>query len=327
MNPLFGDFDVRLDPWDPGYGTELAFDPTEEAEPDQLALELELPPDDWKPLRPESAALPNLLQFIDGVRRIEARVLVRTSDEMFHGAFGSYALGSVTCFQRVALCEHISVARDAITGSGYALPAHIPVSRGLTYIPASALDSHPDAPLRKLQERMRAAEEDLARKLAQDPDTLVVMDGPLSFEAPTRGMAVGFIKRMHRLYLPQALLGVLASLPPGHRTPVFGLRSSRRFARFSWFLRLAPGAPCDSEYAGLARLEVAEAVGLDQAIRLADATALTLPRYAPGRSRDPRSPQNLLPIGALEGVLRRRLGDQTLIRRQLETLLSRRQHA
>jgi len=115
---------------------------------------------------------------------------------------------------------------------------------------------------------------------------------------------------------------LLARLRAGERTPLFALRSSRRFVRFSWFVRLAPPELGDSELAGIARLEVAEAVGIEAARRLADASAAILPRFVPGRWRDPRSPQNLLPIGALERTLRRYMGDGRLLRRHIETLIA-----
>ena len=57
--------------------------------------------------------------------------------------------------------------------------------------------------------------------------------------------------------------------------------------------------------------------------QVADATASCLPRLAPSPGRDPRAPQNLLPIGALEGALRRRLGDARLVRRHIEALVAR----
>jgi len=38
---------------------------------------------------------PARLVFVDGVRRLEVRILVRLADGMRHGAFGSYGAGSV----------------------------------------------------------------------------------------------------------------------------------------------------------------------------------------------------------------------------------------
>ncbi len=47
---------------------------------------------------------------------------------------------------------------------------------------------------------------------------------------------------------------------------------------------------------------------------LADRLTAALPSFA-GRASDPRAPQNLAPIGALEGRLRHRMGDARFIRR------------
>jgi hypothetical protein len=73
----------------------------------------------------------------------------------------------------------------------------------------------------------------------------------------------------------------------------------------------------------LFRVFFSYSVGLYAARQYANATAYLLPRFAPGRGRDPRSPQNLLPIGALEAQLRRRLGDVRLVRRHIESLIAR----
>src|SRR5262249_27053898 len=154
----------------------------------------------------------------------------------------------------------------------------------------STADPKADGPLRKIQEEMRVAEERLGRDLAGAESSLVVVDGPLSFEEPGRGGAVGFIKRLFRLYLPPEHLALLGRLPTGSRTPLFALRSTKRFARYSWFLRLARPQVADSDLAGIVRLEVSEAVGREVAQRLADATASTLPGFAPSRAKDPRAP-------------------------------------
>ena len=51
---------------------------------------------------------------------------------------------------------------------------------------------------------------------------------------------------------------------------------------------------------------------------MADASALTLPRFASAAHKDPRAPQNLYPIAALERELRRRLGDAQWVWRALK---------
>jgi uncharacterized protein len=59
-------------------------------------------------------------------------------------------------------------------------------------------------------------------------------------------------------------------------------------------------------------------VALAQLIRLINYATYELPRFASSPIRDPRAPQNLVPIGALEDELRRRLGDPVLVRRAIE---------
>jgi hypothetical protein len=320
---LFGDLDLRLDPWQVDYGAELPVAPEDEASPDEaIFLDVEVPPGQWEPIAAASVETITRLVFVDGVRRIEARLIVRRGNRICHGAFGSFAVGSVSALANVARCGEPRIDRVVAIGSDERLPQAVAPLPTLIYRPVSTASPDPDGPLRAMQDEMRAAEEQLGRQLADANDTLVVADGPLTFEQPARGAAVGYIKRLFKLYLPTEKLGLMARLRAGQRTPTFALRSSHRFARYSWFLRLAPGGPGDSELAGIVRLEVADTVGVDAACRLADATALMLPRFAPRRWRDPRSPQNLLPIGALEAQLRRHLGDSRLIRRHIETLIT-----
>jgi uncharacterized protein len=320
---IFGELRVQLDPWQVDYGTELPLEIAEQPVSDEtVALDIEVAPEEWDPMQPSALVVPSQLIFVDGVRRIEARLIIRRKQRLFHGAFGSHAVGAARVADRTASCNEPRVRRVVVIGSGEALDDPVIVSHGLVYEPVSTFDSDPDAPLRTIQEGMRLAEERLGRELADADDTLVVADGPLTFEEATRGAVLGYIKRIFKLYLPTEHLDLLARLRAGERTPLFALRSSRRFVRFSWFLRLAPPQLGDSELAGIVRLEVSEVVGLDVAKRLADASAAVLPRFVPGRWRDPRSPQNLLPIGALEASLRRHMGDSVLIRRHIETLIA-----
>jgi hypothetical protein len=51
-------------------------------------------------------------------------------------------------------------------------------------------------------------------------------------------------------------------------------------------------------------------------------SASVLVRFASLSVRDPRAPQNLVPIGALEQELRRRMGDPLVIRRAIEKRIS-----
>lgn len=311
--------DLRLDPWEVDYGPELPLASEAGAAPrEDVDLAVERPAGEWVPMKPGlEGGLPSRIAFVDGVRRVEARVVARRGGRLAHGAFGSYGVGSAVSEEGRVWIEEAQVGRVLALDSGQSLPAALEVSPGLAYRPVSTPQTEPGAPLQRIQDEMRLAEERLARGLAERADTLVVTDGPLTFGEPLGGSAVGYVKRLFELYVDPASLNVLAALPPGWRSPLFALRAPARFARYSWFLRLAEPHPGDSDLAGLVRLEVSASVGADAARRLADATAAVLPRFAPGRGRDPRAPQNLLPIGALEAQLRRAMGDPRLIRRHV----------
>lgn len=320
---IFGSLQVRIDPWEVDYGSELPLESREEPAAEEVILDVELAHDRWRPIQPQAGQRHPNLVFVDGVRRIETRLIIRKRGGICHGAFGSYAVGSVNACGDRARCANTRAGRVVALGAGETLPGPVPVGPALTYRPVSTAASEADAPLQVIQDEMRLAEERLAREVADDEQTLVVADGPLTFEEPVRGGVVGYIKRLFKLYVPDTDLGLLASLPPGARSPLFALRATKRFARYAWFLRLARPVAGESDLSGIVRLEVSEAVGADVARQRADQTALLLPRFVPGRMRDPRSPQNLLPIGALEAQLRRCLGDARLIRRRIESLIAR----
>ena len=319
----FGHLEVRLDPWQTDYGSEIPLELEDEAEEDAgVNLDIEMPASQWQPITPDEEQPNPQAIFVDGVRRIEARLVVRHDERVCHGAFGSYAVGFVAVNNRIARIGEPHIGRIIAVGSGEQLDLSVVVGPGVEYRPLSTVNSEPDGPLRAIQEQMRLAEERLSKELADADDALVIADGPLTFEEPVRGTAIGYIKRLFKLYLPVQYVELLARLQAGQRTPLFALRSSHRFARYCWFLRLAAPALGDSDLSGIVRLEVAEYIGSDRARQLANRSAGMLPRFAPHRWRDPRSPQNLLPIGGLEQQLRHRLGDMRLIRRRIQTLLA-----
>jgi hypothetical protein len=319
----FGEFDVRLDPWQVEYGAEIpAVTAYADDLDEQVELGVEAPAGEWAPVQPAARPLPDHVVFVDGVRRVEARLVVRQGEALFHGAFGSYAVGSVVVGDGHAEFGDLYVDRLVATGSGHRLDELVRVNQALQYRPTSIVSDDVNAPLQAIHNEMRLAEERLARELAGQPQTLVIRDGPLTFEETTRAATVGFIKRVIRLYLSGPHLELLARLQAGTRTPVFALRSTRRFARYSWFLRVADPGPGDSDYSGIVRMEVSEVAGREQAIRLADACATAIPDFAGIRGLHPRAPQNLLPIGALESRLRRELGDVKVIHRYIRAFIA-----
>lgn len=315
-------WDVRLDPWAVEYGSETPGASSAGDEPEeQVDAAIEQAPLEWREVRPTGPQPLLRLVFVDGVRRIEGRLVVSNAAQVVHGAIGSFGVGAVRQRDgRAHFAEH-HLGRVVIFGSGVTPGSPIILGRGLKYLPVSVADDDADAPVRGLHAQMRACEERFARELAQE-DTLVLADGPLNISQPAGGRVVGFVKRLFRLYLAPAELAVVRGLSAGARSPVFLIRSAGRFSRYSWFVRLAAGLRMESEFTGIVRLEVSENAGAVEAVRLADTLTALLPRFVPSRTRDPRAPQNLTPIGALEHHLRHQLGDARLIQRRLATLLA-----
>lgn len=314
-------WDIRIDPWAVEYGAEtpgaaVALDDAAEDDVD-VSIETSV----WREVGPQAVPTPGPLAFVDGVRRIESRLVVTRGARVVHGAIGSYGVGAVHADGSRAEFGPHDIGRLAIFGSGEKPESPFLLGTGLTYDPDSVAEDDPDAPLRGLHTRMRQSEERFANALAAD-GPLVIADGPLNMSQPGGGRVVGFVKRLFRLYVAGEQLTVVRALSAGARSPVFLIRSAGRFSRYSWFVRLGSPLRVESEFTGIVRLEVAESVGASGAVDMADAITAALPRFVPSRTRDPRAPQNLVPIGALEKQLRHHLGDPRLIQRRLAAFLS-----
>ncbi|HYG71124.1 MAG TPA: DNA double-strand break repair nuclease NurA [Actinomycetota bacterium] len=312
---------LRADPWTPdrGMGFEARLDETPAtADPD-------VETSDWsRPFSPgEHPDAP--VWFVDGVRRIELRVLADDDGgRRAPGLFGSWAVGSVCCDGKAAFGEH-DVGRSVVLGGGLK-PDRIEIAVGshtLVYEPRSETGTDPDTPLHGLQEAMRKAEASIATRLANADGCLVLADGPLkTLRDETTSPIVGVVKRFVRAYLDPEHDALLARLAPGERTPLFGLSyEGDPLERYAWYTRLVISPRTWHDHAGLVRCEVRAGVGLDRARELADRVSGMLPRYA-GRATDPRYPQNLAPVGGLEAWLQHRMGNRLLIRRALTTWLS-----
>ena len=302
----------HVDAWDPSY--EGPAPAAERATPDvpdaDVVLDVELPPAAWRPLRPKPTATPGPVLFVDGVRRVEARLHIEEPGGALHaGACGSFAAGVLRCAERAVLgafevgrglFSHAATVADVTTRAG-------------TFVAGRVADESPEALWGALQDRMRAAEARLASGARRDhPGELLIVDGPLRGREQLAD-TVGYVKRHHVSYLPSEVSSILERLAPGERTPVFLIVSS--WSRQSWYVRL-PGTDA-GPWSCVARCEAAAELGPAAAVALADRVTSVLPRFASSPHRDPRAPQNLYPIGGLERELRRRLGDHELIYRAL----------
>jgi hypothetical protein len=306
---------LRIDPWDPEYGSSIELDP-ELGPPVGLDLAVE-EAGIWKPIGAQERVELPCCAFVDGVRRIDARMFAEEDDGEAPALAGSWAVGCAWSTRPPRIGE-VQVGRRIVVGGGLEAPL-IELAVGeqtLRFEGHSVVGLTPLDPIQGLQNEMREAEARLAETtLTEGTADLVVSDGPLTYFA--EGPALGMVKRQSRSYLDPERGRVLAALRVGERSPIFKL-GEQRLERYSWYLRLADRRPIDGAMAGVVRLEVAARDGLDAARDLADLAGAVLPRFAPRPGRDPRAPQNLFPISALESVLRHRLGDAALVRRALE---------
>ena len=300
-----------IEGWAPEYGAPL--DPAALADPATPAdLGVEVPVEAWAPRRPApGTAAPTSVLFVDGVRRVEARVWVTAEDGAVHqGICASYASGAVRSDGRARLV-HARVARGLFCPARDAEPV---VTRHATFpVRAVAGDDLEQLSL-SLQRCMGDLEAAVATEVADAAD-LVVVDGPLK-RGGAAPRAVGYVKTHHVGYLAAGPERVVAALAPGERTPLFVV-TSLSWSRYSWYVRL-PGAE-GHPWAGVVRCEVAADATVAEAAAVADRVTAALPRFASQPHKDPRAPQNLHPIAGLERELRRRLGDPALLYRALRS--------
>lgn len=306
-----------VDAWDPGYGTShQEADEAMDASTAKVDLDVETPADRWAPVRPTAVPAPSAVLFVDGIRRIDARVWIdHDGPDAALGVCGSYAAGVVCCCAEGAHVEALAVRRGLFTTVD---ADDVATAHGTWEAVKSAPPNGIPAPVglslslqRKLAELEVLAAANARGQHAADDD-LLVLDGPLRGRTKI-ARTVSLIKSHQASYLPASVAGIIARLDGGERTPVFQLGTT--WERYTWYLRL----PCtiESAWTGIVRLECSPERTPAEAIALANLTQSTLPRYASEPHKDSRAPQNLYPIAGLESRLRHRLGDPQLLWRSL----------
>jgi hypothetical protein len=300
---------VFVEEWASSYGSPYLIVPDDEPAPAVLVED----GSEFVPHIPDAtAALARPLAFIDGVRRGDASLYQQDASTglLARGIAGSHACGAVVIRpgQRPQYASE-QVTRMVIWGSG--LDGALPVQPGGWSWQSGCVHSdEPDAPLQGLQQRMRQAEGRLAETMCQD-GYLTVVDGPLSYVRSLDLPVVGYVKTHSRALLPIEHHIRVPELAAGERTSLFALGADR----YSAYLRLAPVSASYGPWTGIVRIEIPQSSGLDAAVTVADAVAANVPRFAGIAHRDPRAPQNLQPVGALEKHLRHLLGDGGLAKR------------
>jgi len=316
---------LRIDPWrsDFGSGAEIDF----EGEVSMAVTDPYVETADWsRPITPEPHA-PEPWVFVDGVMRSETNVMAAEGERRAWGRFGSVAAGGVRCDGAARfVAEERPVRRVLVVGSRVEVePVSVTVGGSrLDYPIYPVADDSPQGLRIGLQRAMFTEEQELALSLVEQG--LVFVDGRLAPDLIGDSPIVGVVKRMVKAYLEGAEAELLGRLAPGQRTPLFAFGSGQP-DRFAFHLRLIPQEASWHELAGLVRCEVPLGIGREAAIAIADRVACHLPGFAGRPGVDPRAPQNLTPVGALEARLKHRLGSRLMIERALKTQLTEAVHA
>ena len=324
-----------VDAWDPSYGSSVDVDPLAESTA-SVKADIEIPTAQWRPLDPDPTAVaPPAVVFVDGVRRIEARIWIDEvggdgpATEASAALCGSYAAGAICCCREGAHRLTAASRRGLFTTTPQATSV---VTQAGTYeakrTTASATQSQAMALSTAFQSRLLELElivaVDARAALTEHlgPDAiggdLLIIDGPLRGREQLP-RALGFIKSHLATYLPDELNPLVGQLTTGQRTPVFLMGTT--WDRHSWYLKL----PTDARppWAGIVRVEASADLDLAVVIALANQSQVVLTRFASVEYKDTRAPQNLYPIAGLERDLRHRLGDQQLLHRALRSASAR----
>lgn len=310
---------IYVEEWQPEYGRpNLVADDDETPEGSATLLE-----DGDRLARHQGAAPPPermSLACVDGVRRAEALLIAPgASGEQTHGMAGALAYGSVLIHgEGRPVFGPYHVERLTIWGSSRSDVA-LPEGPGGWRWAATSVDSTEiHAPLRELENRMIIGERKLARELSGD-HRITLVDGPLRPMANLPEPVVGYVKTHHRRLLDAGQHREVPLMDVGWRTSLFQIGTER----LSAYVRIAPPSSMGSPWAGIVRIELFQALGVEQAAAIADQVAGLLPRFAGVAHRDPRAPQNLQPVGALENHLRRLLGVPGLATRATRDAVAR----
>src|SRR5947209_3590884 len=108
---------LLLDPWSPDYEAPIQTDAAEANATGEVDPEVETR--DWKPIRPSENVAERRIHFVDGVRRVEARVLSQEEDgTLIHSLVVSVGVRSVVIENGSANYDSVEVRRYLILTAG-----------------------------------------------------------------------------------------------------------------------------------------------------------------------------------------------------------------
>ena len=113
MDQTIASMRFAVEAWDPDYGTGGDADGLDPST-DVVDPNLEVAAESWSPIDP-SADAPTAVFFVDGVRRIDARIWVTDGDRVLPGSCATVAAGSVLCTPGQASIHEMAVRRVVLT--------------------------------------------------------------------------------------------------------------------------------------------------------------------------------------------------------------------
>jgi hypothetical protein len=348
-----------VDTWDVSYGNALNI--IEEELPPSVArvdTDVEVPADRWAPIPAKSdVPHPSAVLFVDGVRRVDARVWIDDPVDQVRAdpAVGAAATRSTAVTASMAVCASYGAGVVCCCGDDNTRQAHLvtaEIRRGLFTTAAHAVDittavatyrarhtvASDTAPLTvTLSNALQAALAEIevitavAARAGLAADPLHGGAVPCRPDGTEDDLLVVDGPLRNRAHLPRSL-GYIKThragyLPTALNHVVAALRPGQRtpaflmgtsWERHAWYLRL----PCTPDapgapWAGVVRCEAATTLSRAQITTLANLSQTVLCRYASVAYKDSRAPQNLVPIAGLEDTLRHRLGDARVMYRAL----------
>ncbi|MET3429526.1 hypothetical protein BJ973_008738 [Actinoplanes tereljensis] len=313
-----------VDAWDPSYGSSFEGGGGEDgpASPSsaQVDTDVEVPAAEWAPIDvAPGVQRPDVVFLVDGVRRNDAGLWTQEEDgTSYAGLAASFAAGVVRCDLARGSAEMVGaeVRRGLFTAS----PSAQDVQTQLVRYEVRRLEGPGEASKlpSAVQPKLTELELEISAVARGGTADLLVVDGPLRNRRHLVN-TIGYVKTQQKQYLPATLTQVVTALRPGQRTPVFHLGTV--WGGWSWYLRLPGGS--GAPWSGIVRVECSPDLTPEQAIDLAEISSATLPRFASSAYKDPRAPQNLVPIAGLERRLRGMLGDARVLHRQLTVATAR----
>lgn len=307
---------LYVESWAPEYGSPFE---TDDALADDSKVDETVEVDGaWDPLVGRDDGV-ETVAFVDGVRRIDARLTLDEPEGPVPGICGSHGVGAVVWDRSSRRSEFadIQVDRLAVFGGGHGAPIPVASSR-IVYRSESVPETDPGFLIQRFHGSMRRAEASLSERLAQS-GLFVIADGPINDLSATE--KVGYIKSHRAPYLSPEKAPIIGRLRAGERTPLFLIGRGGAYPRYSWYQRLRD-EPRGHSWSGVVRCEVSSALPVERAGSVADRVAALLPMTGSEPHIDPRAPQNLVPIAALERELRRRLGDPGIVYRALRSAVA-----